>query len=853
VPIYNPPTVKSFVDAAMVTIFNAAATNAIEAVFEGPGQSASSPVSNLTIYNLGVAFASNSTFDSLYGGLSQVDFLNTIAANLTGSPITVAGELQTFLNEFTRINNLVSSGQLNLTPDQIKGVIAAEFTASVLGVTADSSLGLSPSDLAAFQQQQQTAFNRTDVSGAYANATVGNSFLVPAAVGDTAWTASQNILTGVTSDTSTVAAADNEISAAVAAGNTSPIGPINVVTKVVLTPGQDTVTAANVAISGIVDTSPAPNQTTLQLFDNISPAGTNNSLNITTTGTGGPAALGASNVPVLNNVQTVTIQPNVSTSFDPTGIAPALTTIGEIAGVSISSVSFNNINSTTTSNVTLTNMTLGGQTLTVNLTAGSASATGHVTLSNVSGPTPAQAPIVNFIGSDAFSTISLLSSGPAANTLSTLTDTNLAQLNIGGTQLLAIDTPIAFKGAANVQVAATDSGGVSLDLTGNSAVSFKDAGTGLDFIKVDGTELGSTASTLTGSTSGHNILSVTETILNSTTPAQELATINAAANFQTLQMSGASATIDLSKITNAAITDIDFVTNGAVTVTNSTSAVHLSDLNGMALGVVTITGAASGSTLNYDLANGASDGGVDLTNFTNGVLNLTSNGTAANTFGASGITAGGSGHMTINVGGTQDLTLGQFTTGGGGETVNTLPAYTGTLTYTTSGNGDTVTVGGTGALIVTLFTPTLVGGAYAGDQITLNASSKAADQIIIGLASNAGDANAQGFETVTNFVAGQDVYKAAASSTTAAAAFFNDGTVSGANLVTAANTAFADGIAAGQLTKATAHQVVEFTYGGNTYDFIEQSGNNTYTPGQDVIVKEVGLQGTHTTHDFLLS
>lgn len=869
---YNPPSTKNFIDGAMVAVFDAAATSPVEAAFSF-GQPLGSPLVGQTILNLGLAFATVPTFATQYGALSQIDFLNSINTNLTGGPM-VTGEQTAFLNEFTRLSNPA----FGFTALQIKAIVAAEITADTLGVVADASLGLPPADLATFQQQQQAALNRTNVSGAYANATATSPFLIPTTVSpsDPAWVASQTVLQGVTSAPGTVTTADNQITAAVAAGNTSPIiGQGGGGTPVFLTVNQDNVTGGNVAITGIFDTTPAPapNQTTLQLFDNISPFGTNNSLNIITTG---PLAaiLSAANVPALNDVQKVTIQPNspLPVTFDPTGIAAALTTVGQNGGVAGSNVSFNQINGLQTNNITLSNMTAGAQFFQVNTVAGlTGNHTVNLTLNNVRGPVPGVNPIVQIVGAvanDGFNTVAIDSIGATPNFLNTLFvaagGPNLTHLNIDGTQHLTIDNPILFKAGSpvNVQVAATDTGGVKLDVTGNAApVTFNDAGTGPDSIRVDAGELNSAATSLTGSTSGHNILSVTEVLLTAATPAQELASINGATNFQTLQMSGATATIDITKITNVAYTDIDFATPGAVTVTNNNSTIHLSDISGFALGAVNITNAAGQTTLNYDLASsavaGATDAGVTLAGVS--TIHLTSNGTVANTFGGgAGITVPGP--VSVTVDGNDALTLGQFlpNVNTSGETVSTLATYTGNLTYTTSGHGDTVNVGGTGALFVNLSTPVLVGGVFNGDQITLNAASGSADQIRVDLASNIGDVNAQGFETVTNFVAGQDHYQATALSTVAANHFFNAGNIVSATLVGAANTAFANGIAATALANATAHQVVQFSYNGSTYDFIEQSGTNVYTPGvlvgqHDVLVKEAALVGTHTTHDFLLS
>jgi hypothetical protein len=55
-----PPTVKQFVDGAMVAFFDASATSAIEAAFVSSGQQLLSPVNSNTIVFLGEAFSTSS-------------------------------------------------------------------------------------------------------------------------------------------------------------------------------------------------------------------------------------------------------------------------------------------------------------------------------------------------------------------------------------------------------------------------------------------------------------------------------------------------------------------------------------------------------------------------------------------------------------------------------------------------------------------------------------------------------------------------------------------------------------------------------------------------------------------------
>ena len=108
-----------------------------------------------------------------------------------------------------------------LTTAQAEGIVAAEFVASTLGAQA-ANLGLTPSDLAAFQIQQAAANNRSTVSGFYADSATPGSTLVPVTIGDPAWVASQNALVGVTSDPTTVTAQEAKITAAEAVTPNNP-------------------------------------------------------------------------------------------------------------------------------------------------------------------------------------------------------------------------------------------------------------------------------------------------------------------------------------------------------------------------------------------------------------------------------------------------------------------------------------------------------------------------------------------------------------------------------------------------------------------------------------------------------
>ncbi len=128
-----------------------------------------------------------------------------------------------------------------LTTAQAEGIVAAEFVASTLGAQA-ANLGLTPSDLAAFQIQQAAANNRSTVSGFYADSATPGSTLVPVTIGDAAWVASQNALVGVTSDPTTVTTQEAKITAAEAVTPNNPALITPIPQALTLTTGIDSPT-----------------------------------------------------------------------------------------------------------------------------------------------------------------------------------------------------------------------------------------------------------------------------------------------------------------------------------------------------------------------------------------------------------------------------------------------------------------------------------------------------------------------------------------------------------------------------------------------------------------------------------
>ena len=229
------PTVKQLIDGLMVADWNAAATGAVEQAFASAfGVNLNSTAS----WGLAVAMGNAFGTGSFPPGVASSTFLNGINFNLTGSGMTIPGELSAFQTAAQQFGLGGAAGIL----------VEAQFlTSSEVGLTA-------PGDVATWNTQSLTAQNRTTVSGNYANATPPNgaaTALVPAAVGDAAWVASQTILLGVTDKVATVLGASVQIQAAAnpPPGDPTKITPLPLPGQTfTLTTGQDTVPPAGTTL-----------------------------------------------------------------------------------------------------------------------------------------------------------------------------------------------------------------------------------------------------------------------------------------------------------------------------------------------------------------------------------------------------------------------------------------------------------------------------------------------------------------------------------------------------------------------------------------------------------------------------
>ena len=388
---YIPPTVKQFVDGAMVAFFDASAWSALEAIFEGPGQSATSPVSNQTIVNLGVAFASS---PALQGNIS-VD-IDTIALNLTGSVITVPGEKAAFLAAFSGAQSYVQT-VLGLDPTTgvgykpAEGIVAAEFTASILGAQANQ-LGLLPADLTAFQIQQNTALNRTAVSSFYAGSATPGSTLVPQAIGDAAWTAAQNALSGVTNDPATVTTQEAKITAAEAVTPNNPALITPLAPTFNLTPGVDTfsTSAAGAVFNALPAAGTVEQTNTLNTGDTLTDTNGDGTLNVTNVfATAGVAANGPFATGVtMSGISTLNISNQaVSSAF---GITLTAGFKGSVTGLT-----------TANDNASLGGVQLGSAAQGLLSSAAKYNALANVNINGYAGPTGATPVFAAFINAAA--------------------------------------------------------------------------------------------------------------------------------------------------------------------------------------------------------------------------------------------------------------------------------------------------------------------------------------------------------------------------------------------------------------------------------------------------------------------
>jgi len=246
------PLVGSFVNSANVTFFDAAGTAPLDTWAAGYlGTTVTSQLTWTQSSNLGFAYGQTAYFSSLYSADTIDVFLNQINTNITGQAMTINAERSAFETQYA---TLLAQGDTQL---EAYGVVAATLTTALISGYTAADFGLTGTDATTWNNQESTALNRTSVSNFYAAAsgstTPSGAFLVPTATTGEPWAASQLILTGVTADSGTVSNADAQISAALAAGDVTPIvGQAPSGPTYTLTTGPDNIiiTANNATVIG---------------------------------------------------------------------------------------------------------------------------------------------------------------------------------------------------------------------------------------------------------------------------------------------------------------------------------------------------------------------------------------------------------------------------------------------------------------------------------------------------------------------------------------------------------------------------------------------------------------------------
>jgi hypothetical protein len=455
------PLVGSFVNSANVTFFDAAGTAPLDTWAAGYlGTTVTSQLTWTQSSNLGFAYGQTAYFSSLYSADTIDVFLNQINTNITGQAMTINAERSAFETQYA---TLLAQGDTQL---EAYGVVAATLTTALISGYTAADFGLTGTDATTWNNQESTALNRTSVSNAYAAAsgstTPSGAFLVPTATTGEPWAASQLILTGVTADSGTVSNADAQISAALAAGDVTPIvGQSPVGQTYTLTTGTDNIiiTANNATVIGTgngVGATFTPNDTI------NGGAFTGNSFDLSDISTLAFGAWGVTNNPgaTVSGIQTVNIVDNGAqaiqgnfTATGPEGDWAGLTNLNVVSHGASGNVDLITVDATTAVQVTDTllfgtfaDLTVtGGSTVAITeanggnpnfgITVNGGSGTTDVSVTQTEAPSSANdAPVlitdVNYAVGAALGTITTVTLDGLDTATSNIHDSNLGTLNI---------------------------------------------------------------------------------------------------------------------------------------------------------------------------------------------------------------------------------------------------------------------------------------------------------------------------------------------------------------------------------------------------------------------------------------
>ena len=542
----------------------------------------------------------------------------------------------------------------------------------------------------------------------------------------------------------------------------------------------------------------------------------------------------------------------------------------------------------------------GGKTFTVGAgvttqvaTAAGAAAGGTLTIANAATDPVSKVVLAGYQGGSgvtpdaltitgAASTTTQITSQSAKNVVSTLTLAATTEtVNIAAASELSVTTglvggsvkQVLVTGAGKVTIAgaSTDlAATVTVDGTANtgglnftdeaagSTLTFK-GGSGADSVTFAAGRL-TTADILTGGAGSDTI------VINDTAPVY--AAINAATDFEVLQLNTTGATVDVAQLTKINSFKVG-AGNLTETFNNSLStSTYVIDTSSDNTGTVTVSNKVGESVANVTLDAGAATTVHTLTNLTlsgASTVNLVSTGTgtgAANTI----TTLANADNSNIVVTGSKDLVitnaLAATTTGSKVD----ASAFTGKLTVTGSGQAD-VLIGGSGA-------DTINGGAgkdtinagAGNDTITINTAGQA-DQITTGagadivkfsgaslaaaLATSAGTTDVV---RITDFVAGTDkIGLVDTSGAFTSVVLANTQTIASAADLTAVFSGI-NAIAASTAAGAASAVVVNVTAGAaaGTYLYVNDAtaGVSNTT---DMLVNITGITGTLTASDFVFA
>ena len=159
----------------------------------------------------------NTYFNQVYGSLSDSNFINAMYVNIGGNSGDPGGIAYW-------ANLLQQTEGANPTAAQIQAAragLVGQFVHDLIDVNLAAFTGLTPAQLLAAEQRQETINNKIAVSLVYSNLSQapGGSILVPHVVGDAAFQAATTVLQSVTYDPNTVSVAITGIEQAVAQNN----------------------------------------------------------------------------------------------------------------------------------------------------------------------------------------------------------------------------------------------------------------------------------------------------------------------------------------------------------------------------------------------------------------------------------------------------------------------------------------------------------------------------------------------------------------------------------------------------------------------------------------------------------